>query len=522
MKYGRIAAALSAIVTLPLTAPASARASAQASAPASAQADTVLPADPFFSYERAATYGTHTERVSVPLRDGSHLACDLHRPAGPDGLPAGGRFPGIVYDYNAYDQLQAQGQAAAFFVTRGYNAAVCNVRGTGASPGRLDPFSAQEQRDNYDLIEWLAAQPWSTGRIGQTGVSYGGHSSLLVAVNRPPHLAAIIPVDGISDWYENTIYRGGIYSARIRDWQRAVAPDTLVTYAQHPLYDDYWRERSVKARWRNLDVPVLEIAGWYDRYRAAMVANFQARPKNVWLVAGPWVHGWPSGQSADIGNGAYLAWWDRWLANRSGAPLPAAKVTSYQVPGIGWQQFAAWPPPGTRQARLGLTADGALRAGRSEPATLGFTVNTEPAAATPDERLTFQTRPYQQDIVLAGDVTAKVRAAFSATDGNIAVVVEDVAPDGTAGRITQGWLKASHRFGHERAVPVRPGKTYDLEIRTWPTHYRLSAGHSLRVTVSSDDYPEIDSDAPAGRVQLSVGHGGTEIRFGTLTGKAER
>ncbi|MEV4285715.1 CocE/NonD family hydrolase [Nonomuraea bangladeshensis] len=76
------------------------------------------------------------------------------------------------------------------------------------------------------------------------------------------------------------MYRGGIYSARIRDWQRSTAPDTLTTYARHPLYDDFWRERSVKARWKNLDIPVLEIAGWYDRYRQGMVENFQAlRPR---------------------------------------------------------------------------------------------------------------------------------------------------------------------------------------------------------------------------------------------------
>lgn len=120
-----------------------------------------LPDDPFFAYDRPATYTVHTERTEVPLRDGSHLACDLHRPAAP------GRFPVIVYDFNAYDQLAALGEAARFYVTRGYVAAVCNVRGSGDSPGRLDPFSAQEQRDNHDLIEWLAVQPWSTGRVGR-------------------------------------------------------------------------------------------------------------------------------------------------------------------------------------------------------------------------------------------------------------------------------------------------------------------------------------------------------------------
>lgn len=488
---------IAALLTLPLIVPIPAHAGT----------------DPFFSYDRPAAYEVRTERVSVPLRDGGHLACDLHRPA------ADGRFPVIVYDYTAYDRLETLGRAAAYFVTRGYNAAVCNARGSGDSPGRLDPFGPQEQRDNYDLIEWLGVQPWSTGKVGQMGVSYGGHSSLLVAVNKPPHLAAIIPVDGISDWYENTIYRGGIYSARIRDWQRAVAPGTLVTYAQHPLYDDFWRERSVKARWADLDIPVLEIAGWYDRYRAPMVENFQARPRNVWLVAGPWQHGWPAGQHADIGNGPYLAWWDRWLAGRRDAPLPAARVTSYEIPGpgagAGWQRFATWPPPGARQTRLGLSADGTLTTRPGAPATRRFTVNTDPAPSTPDERLTFQTPPYPRDVVLAGDITAKVRAAFTAADGNIAVVAEDVAPDGTATRITQGWLKASHRFGHDRAVPVRPGRTYDLEIRAWPTHYRLSAGHSLRVTVSGDDHPEIDSDAPGGQVDLRLGRGGTEIRLTT-------
>nr|BAM98990.1 putative hydrolase [Streptosporangium amethystogenes] len=471
-------------------------------------------ADPFFSYDRPATYGFRTERVSVPLRDDSYLACDLHRPA------TDGRFPVIVLDYTAYDQLEDLGRAAAYFVTRGYTVATCNARGSGDSPGYLDPFSGQEQRDNYDLIEWLAAQPWSTGRVGQMGVSYGGHSSLLVAVNKPPHLAAIIPMDGISDWYENTIYRGGIYSARIRDWQRSTAPDTLTTYAQHPLYDDFWRERSVKDRWKNLDLPILEITGWYDRYRQGMVENFQARPDNVWLVAGPWRHGGPAGQLADIGNGPYLAWWDRWLAGRQDAPLPAAKVTSYEIPGpgagTGWRHFSTWPPRGARQERICLAADGTLTAGPGAPATRSFTVNTDTSPAAPGERLTFQSRPCRRDVVLAGEITARVRAAFTAVDGNIAVVAENVTPDGRASRITQGWLKASHRLGHEHAVPVHPGRAYDLRIRTWPTHYRLSAGHSLRVTISSDDYPMIDSNAPTGRVTLHLGRGGTEISLTTL------
>jgi predicted acyl esterase len=231
----------------------------------------------------------------------------------------------------AYDQLEALGEAAGYFVTRGYVAAVCNVRGSGDSPGHLDPFSAQEL--------------WTTGRVGQMGVSYGGHSTLLAAVTTPPHLAAIIPVDGISDWYENTIYRGDIYSARIRPWQQSTAPDTLVTYAQHPYYDDFWRERSVKARWRDLDVPTLEIAGWYDPYRDGMVADFQARKENVWLVAGPWQHGMPAGQYADI---APARSWPGGTTGSPAVPRPAHRTSGWCSAPPRCTPTSRWPAASKR------------------------------------------------------------------------------------------------------------------------------------------------------------------------------
>ncbi|MFD5750025.1 CocE/NonD family hydrolase [Streptomyces sp. NPDC127033] len=476
-----------------------------------------VPADPFFSYTRPAVHGVVRQDVRVPLRDGGYLAGQLYRPGDASGRPVPGAFPGIVYEYTAYAaNLEAFGDGASFFVRRGYNALVCQVRGSGASPGTVDPFGPQEQRDNYDVVEWLARHPASTGRIGQMGVSYGGHTTLLAAVNRPPHLQAVIPMNGISDWYENTIYRGGIYSARIRDWQQVTAPDTLRTYAAHPLYDDFWRDRSVMSRWDALTVPTLEINGWYDRYRDGMVKNHLARPEHVWLVSGPWEHGYPEGQYAGIGPGAYLAWWDHWLARDRRAPLPAARITSYEVPGPGagggWQRFAQWPPPDAGDLTLRLRSDGSLRPAPGRAAMSAFDVNTGTAPPAEHQQLRFSTPVLRRDHVLAGDATARVRASFTAADGNIAAVLFDQAPDGTATRITSGWLRASHRHGHTKLSPVRPGTYYDLDIHLWPTHHRLSAGHRLVLRVSSDDHPEIDSDAPAGRVRLRLGAAGSALR----------
>ncbi|MFC8823983.1 CocE/NonD family hydrolase [Streptomyces sp. NPDC057137] len=91
-------------------------------------------------------------------------------------------------------------------------------------------------------------------------------------------MTAAIAVQAISDWYENTIESGG--NAKIHEWQRSTAPETLATYPRHPFYD-YWRERSVKARWDQLQIPVLDVGGWLDPYRAAMVENFRAHPDTV-------------------------------------------------------------------------------------------------------------------------------------------------------------------------------------------------------------------------------------------------
>jgi predicted acyl esterase len=505
--------------------PASAVPVASAAPPGgtAAAVPAAVPDDPFFSYSRPAEYRVVREDVTMPTRDGSHLACQLYRPGTSPTEPADGAFPGIVYEFTAYAQnAEAFGEGASYFVERGYNALVCQARGSGESPGTLDPFGPQEQRDNYDVIEWLAAHPSSTGDIGQMGVSYGGHSTLLAAVNQPPHLRAIIPVNGIHDWYENTIYRGGIPNAQIRQWQQSTAPGTLVTYPEHPLYDGFWRDRSVMSRWDRLTIPTLEINGWYDRYRDGMVKNYQARPDNVWLVSGPWQHGSPQGQHADIGRGGYLAWWDRWLGHDQAAPLPGARVTSYEVPGpgsgTGWHQFDEWPPAETREETLTLTHGGALSTAPGRPARAEFEVNTETDAPEAHEQLVFATEPVRDDVVLAGSPHAEIQAAFTATDGNLAAIAYDEAPDGTRTRITQGWLKASHRESHAALAPVEPGRTYTMGVHVWPTHYRLDAGHRLVLRVSSDDYPEIDSVAPSGTVSVRVGARGSTLTVPVLEG----
>jgi uncharacterized protein len=126
----------------------------------------------------------------IPMADGTLIAADLFLPDAP------GRFP-VVLEYLPYrkdDRMAYRQQRHHYFAERGFACAWVDIRGTGASGGvASDEYSRQEQNDAGEIIAWLAAQPWSNGNVGMTGISYGGFNAIQVAMRRPPALKAIIP-----------------------------------------------------------------------------------------------------------------------------------------------------------------------------------------------------------------------------------------------------------------------------------------------------------------------------------------
>jgi len=178
----------------------------------------------------ARRYAFTVERgVKISMKDGVRLSCDIWRPE------AVGKFPAILgfHCYHAGGQTGPIKPAAistaqwrhpgqertnasleagdpVFFARRGYVHAVCNARGTGASEGLWDFSGPQEVQDVYEVIEWLAAQPWCDGNVVMFGVSYFAWIQLLVATLNPPHLKALFCPWGSTDFYQDFCYRGGI------------------------------------------------------------------------------------------------------------------------------------------------------------------------------------------------------------------------------------------------------------------------------------------------------------------------
>src|SRR3954466_8261947 len=505
--------------------------------PAGAQA---LNPDPkWFSYDRPAEYVAEIDHtLMVPMRDGASLACLIYRPQPSlnSTLSDDPKFPAIVNNIEPYQRWQNDSQNTCL-ADHGYVVMSCDARGskesTAAGP-LVDPFGEVEQHDMYDLIEWMAAQPWSNGDVGIGGYSYGAILPYLGAARRPPHLRVIAARACYANLYKEMVYLGGIRGLDVAGWWLGLIGNTTIgaTWRQHPLFDSYWKERVIDTKYDALradHVPILDYGGWYDIYPDGETKNYMALRDQTWLVMNWGAHL----DTSPVPDNSLLAWYDHWLKKLPSAPLPDDKVISWEMPkvnsasGHGWTTFPDWPPPTSGPVRVHFNTDASLAEAPDKSASVSYPVDPADGSATywnhgyseasgpADEqaqdlaRVTFTTPPLSKDVVVAGATEVNLRAALSATDGNLVVRMTDVEPSGASIIVASGWLKASHRLGHERLAPITPGTMYDFPVHVWATHWRFAAGHRLRLSVSSGDLPRIEPDAPPGSVDIVTGAGGS-------------
>jgi predicted acyl esterase len=461
----------------------------------------------WWNYRRPAEYETTVTSVMVPMRDGTTIRGDLSRPSR-DGGPVKGRFPGLIVEFTPYASLRPfYNEEASYFVKRGYNALVCDLRGTGGSGGMWQhAFSSQNGRDAHDLIEWLAVQPYSDGRIGQFGESYGGQTSYGAAVERPTHLRAVAPMQTPANLYYDVIYPGGIKSTEggtMDNWPPmaqvasggSIDPDAeYAANRAHPTFDDYWQDRTLVGRYDQIEVPVLTIGGWNDEYfRSGTLTNIEGALDRTWVFYGPWTHTFPviyddcapCPPNNCLPGGVVLAWFDKWVMGLPDVPIPEKPTfVSFEGPngvGAGWRKLPGWYPEGRDITIWSLGVNGTL----GQTAGVGpitFHEPSEPEAT--GGSITFTSEPLATDRVLIGYPMVTFNATLSGPDANFYTELLDVSPDGTETRVNDGFLKASHRISHVTPESVTAGSPTTYRIRIRPKHYCFVNGHRVRLRIS--------------------------------------
>jgi putative CocE/NonD family hydrolase len=489
------------------------------------------------------------ENTWIPMPDGCRLAARIWMPLTAETEPV----PAILeyIPYRKRDFMRARDEPIhRYFAAKGFASLRVDIRGSGDSDGVLhDEYTQQELDDALETIAWIAAQPWCSGKVGMMGISWGGFNALQVAALRPPALKAIITLCSTDDRYaDDAHYMGGcllnenmqwgsiltLYSAyppdpeivgdRWRDmWRQrldALEPFPVV-WMSHPWRDDYWRHGSVCEDYGRIECAVYAIGGWADAYTNSvprLLANLDCPKKGL---VGPWAHVFPHDGMPGPPIGFLqeaVCWWSHWLKGvetgimdqpayrvwmqESVPPLP----TYTERPGR-WVAEDSWPSPRIRPMRrylnpghLSTRPANESEISFSSPQTTGLragewcafgTEGEMPRDQRPDDggSVVFDSDPLAERVEILGAPSVTLDIKSDKPVALLAVRLSDLAADGAATRVCYGLLNLTHRRGHAKPSPLRPGRWYRVTVPLNDIAHAFPAGNRIRVSLSSSYWP---------------------------------
>jgi putative CocE/NonD family hydrolase len=415
-----------------------------------------------------------------------------------------------------------------------------DIRGFGASGGTPTDreYSAQEQQDGDAIIAWLARQPWSNGKVGMFGISWGGFNSIQMALRKPPALKAILAVEATEELFTEDVHdMDGVFHfdefelTMDLDQGRSGAPDFSLdesvigprmdsspwslNYLKHQRDDAFWRAPIVHPI-EQLQVPAFLIGGYQDGYRDSiprMLEKVKA-PLKAWI--GPWNHNFPNG--SDYGplyewRDQAVRWFDYWLKGRDTGVLQDPRLLVYiqhshapdsqlkEVPGE-WRADE-WPPRGLAPTTYYLQPEHRLatqdrETGRDDlryVPSIGVEAGFWWGELLTDQRpidaysLVYDSDVLGDDVAILGRPRVTLQAAADAPLANWFVRLSDVAPDGQVTLVTGAGINGAQRNSTSHPEDLVPGKVYPLSIDLHLASWVFPKGHRIRIAVSNALWP---------------------------------
>lgn len=534
----------------------------------------------------------------IPMRDGVKLFTKIFTPKNQTGpLP-------FVFRRTPYGIDGAAGSFTRYYkalADEGYIFVFQDIRGKFRSEGEFvmqrparapgDTKSLDEGTDTYDTIEWLLTHvPQHNGRVGMLGVSYDGWTTIMGAIEPHPALKAISPQASPADmWLGDDFHHNGAFRLSYAfeyatmmesgkdvknfefdrydtfDWYLSLGPLSAVNrkylresiptwndYVRHPDYDSFWKRQTMVPHIRSVQVPTLNVAGWWDQedfygpltiYEALETHD---RGNMNYLVVGPWNHGgWTRDGTAlgPIGFGSDTAAYFRdqvqapffahFLKDKGPRDFPEA--LTFEAGTNQWRRWEQWPPaPATKTVGLYFGANEALAIGTppAPGATGADAFVSDPAHPVPyrqrpiqptyfaggskwstwlvedqrfvDDRadvLSWESAPLTEDMTIAGEVVAKLFASTTGTDADWIVKLIDVYPEhypqnwGLAGyqlMVSNEVFRGRYRKGFEVPAPIPANTVQPYTFSLHTQNYTFKAGHRVMVQVQSTWFPIID------------------------------
>ncbi|WP_420245380.1 CocE/NonD family hydrolase [Roseiterribacter gracilis] len=541
--------------------------------------------------------------VMIAMRDGVKLHTEIFRPKNLTGKTA------IVMSRTPYGIDSATYPCSPGLTTSmqgvrddGYIFVLQDIRGRFKSEGEFemvkpvrhlkDPKATDESTDAWDTVDWLVKNvPDNNGKVGVTGVSYSGWTAIMAAIDPHPAIAAVSPqASPIDIWIGDDFWRNGalrlnymfeytgamelsktmepfpfdqtdsyawyLKQGALKNFDKEIIRGRSRTWSemmQHQTYDSYWASRNFTRELRDVRVPVLSTAGWFDAedFYGAMQIGKETL-SNGRLVVGPWTHGsWNAAYNptptaiAPIDFGADTgAYWRQeiqrpFLAHHLlGKPAPdLPRALSFRTGVNEWKRYDSWPPkPAQGVQTLALGCDGTLSIGKapsakpcrasyvSDPANpipylsrpfgpfLGargldksyksrwasWQVQDQRFAADRPDTLLFSSAPLIEQFVLTGEAELTLHIATTGTDGDFIVKLLDIYPatDPENWQMAGYQLMLDHavqsgRYLESKQVPTKmqPSRVYEVKFKFTGNDHAFLPGHRIALQVQSTMFP---------------------------------
>jgi uncharacterized protein len=533
--------------------------------------------------------------VMVPMRDGVKLHTVILRPAGSE--TGGEPLPFLVqrtpYGVDGASSISVNAGKPELAAS-GYIFVECDIRGRYKSEGQFvmnRPVVAHktkndvdETTDTRDTIDWLLKNVANnSGKVGVLGVSYPGFLAIMAGVDAHPAVKAIspqapmtniwvgddffhngafretygfdyvqqleaqktdVPVNMTEDTYDyflrNVNFAGAAQAAKMSDLP------TAKVFLAHPEYTKFWQDMAVERHLTKVEVPTLEVGGWWDQEdmwgpQAEYAAlNPHDSKGEVYLVLGPWNHGGWAGTTRHLGAVDFGAatgeqyrrtieapFFEKYLKDKAGFDLQ--DTASFRTGVNEWKRYEAWPPKaGFKAAKLYLKADGALSmdgpGGDGKVSYVADPANPVPYRNRPiqptygdgskwrtwlaeDQRFVstrkdlanFSTAVLDHDVTITGDVMADLFASTTGSDADWVVKLIDVYPDdapapmaGYQLMIVDEIFRGRYVTSFEKPEALTPGKVTEFKWSLHGADHTFLKGHKIMVEVQSSWFPLYD------------------------------
>ena len=491
-----------------------------------------------FALQLPAQPRTSFLSIAIPTRDNKTLAADLYALDTTKALPV--ILIQTPYNKNFYRTrvgVPEAGGASFPYDSLHYNYVVLDWRGRF---GSKDAEVAGYDRglDGYDVVEWIAQQKWSNGKVGTWGGSALGQIQFQTARLHPPHLVCSVPLIKDFKIKYSDYYYGGVFRKEHVESLAKLGFLGVQTILDHPTNDLVWRVVENNSNYPDeIAVPMLLISGWFDHFPDDVLrAFYDLREKSATsvraqhkLLMGPWLHTEvgkaEQGQltfpnSVGAPDSMALRFFDYYLRNIPNGYERDPVMRYYQMGTNDWRVTNDWFALNSATTPLYLQAGGLLSlikpAGsmapdsfrydprRPSPAVGGSRFNpfdpTTPvgpqdlrqSVESRSDVLIYSTPVLDKSWVINGAIKVDLFVASNRRDTDFAVRLCEVYPDGRSMILTQGIRRMRFRNSYTNEEVLTPGQVYQVTVELQNLALTVLPGHRLRIDITSSDYPHFD------------------------------